>query len=132
MTETTITDRALDAWLAEHLFIVEGGSRQPDGSWTTFRRGSRVDEVPSPTSTGDGMLLVLEAMRERGWYGSASFIAPIYGGECMAQFSRHNPHEGYAEDGRPCVIANDIVSVTAPSLPRAVALAAKTALEASA
>ncbi len=128
---TTITDRALDAWLAEHLFgwEVVGNRRgnwslkEPGGQW---QGGSFMKERGRPwastthciswATTGDGMLAVLEAMRKREWRALMGTWSTGPGYRC--QFYT--------------ITNEERVSALAGSLPRAVALAAKAALEASA
>lgn len=122
-----LTDRELDAWLAEHLFEwVSSGNRR--GNWI-LQPPNAGQGTPSLmkergrgwsatnhkfswwSSTGDGMILVLEAMRERG------LVVKI-----------HAIHAGWAayfrRDSDPWAVRS------ADTLPRAVALAAKKALEA--
>lgn len=117
MTETTI-DRALDEWLAEHLF-----------GWN-LRQSSlddRACDCVEPylnecghqrywTDSGDGMLRVLDAMQQREW-GALMGTWAAGPGYCCQFYTITN------EDG---------VSALADSMPLAVALAAKAALEASA
>lgn len=126
MTITTQVDTtALDAWLAEHLF---DGS--PLDCTAPGHEGSQCWSIPTgPThlavigygpapaysTTGGGMLMVLEAMRERGW-SRAIYEAPI--GE-VVEFARtgdKGEHLAYRA-------ADEL-------LPTAVGLAAKAALEA--
>lgn len=77
----------LDAWLAEHLFGYQevhqevawtgglGSPRKPKSEWPWYRAGDcyetstqrRKVGLESFSTTGDGMLLVMEAMRERGF-----------------------------------------------------------------
>ena len=115
----TMADRELDAWLVEHLFglSVEWHHGQP------YAPQQLVPPVKPYSSTGDGMLMVLEAMRGRGAQGSLFVALPSMSGEplCVARFER--------VDG-PRVI--HMVSNANVSAPRAVAEAAKAALEAEA
>lgn len=100
-----MTDRSLDAWLAEHLFDI------PEA----VVRGLALGASPY-SSTGDGMLHVLEAMRKREWRALMGTWSTGPGYRC--QFYTITNEEG--------------VSALADSLPLAVALSAKAALEASA
>jgi len=122
-------DRELDAWLAEHLFGLEvewdywfpgsdGGKRSAAPSnrdKIPFEVGE-FDCLPSYSSTGDGMLLVLEAMRERR---QTLLIDATYDEkQWWVKWGEDKWHQENA--------------VIDDSLPRAVALAAKAAIEASA
>ena len=81
-------------------------------------------EYPHYSTTGDGMLLVLEKMRERGFRFTLETRNPVRSDlawKPWAQFHRY-------KDGVPMVIQ----SAEADTLPRAVALAALAALEVSA
>ena len=129
MNVDTITDRELDTWLAEHLFgwayypcvlpnAREAFWRSPDGEHHTDCVPDSYGLIPlSYTATGDGMLLVLEAMRKREWLFSVEEYGDDGPHQCV-EFSREIDDKGavmYAPSG---------------ALPRAVALAAKAALEA--
>lgn len=135
-----MTDRELDAWLAEHLFGLgplvwfdDVGPDPDDGrdirGWGGEHAACYADDEPyndpdktwqwtvvgPNSSTGDGMLLVLQAMRERGFHwelqtSKARFSMPGVRHDWSAHFSADNVR----------------------ALPRAVAEAAKAALEASA
>ena len=126
-----LTDRELDAWLAEHLlgwtdcdpaYVSTGWefTDPPDDRVTVGRGrgpGCRHFSLLPTFSTGDGMVLVLEAMRARGWW-------------VLCAVSRL--------DGRWYVQVDSSVSSDmtigeghATTLPRAVAEAAMAALEAS-
>lgn len=122
MTTEKMTDRELDAWLAEHLFgwewvpqrvdILAGGFwRSPDGEHhQTPNQHDFWDCAYS--STGDGMLMVLEAMRERGWsFQLSDGLTETSLWVALFESDRAD-HQIYAD-----------------SLPRAVAEAAKAALE---
>jgi hypothetical protein len=119
-----MTDRELDAWLAEHLFDAhahEWAVDEPVGDEQRWRcSGCRVyftgpNERPPAfiacaySSTGNGMQLVLEAMRERGWY--ATIEAVDRDGRWYCRFNDDSQSYAYTD-----------------SLPRAVAEAAKGAL----
>lgn len=122
----TMTDRELDAWLAEHLFgeqvrwmNIERDHFDTVLDGSTFHCSGMGDCRYS--STGEGMLMVLEAMRERGYY---------YVLRCMDSLVRGNTRIG-------CTFEGDGLSGTgwireADTAPRAVAEAAKAALEAEA
>lgn len=156
-----LTDRELDAWLAEHLFGMRHrwfapadfygtGRDEPlafyfeytDGleSWGWFKSGNpsqeawplasgsvaptktrdgwAISDIARYSSTGDGMLAVLEAMRRNGW--GVSITASSVGGfivEFMRASLDEEPHS---------------VTASAISLSRAVAAAAKRAIEAEA
>lgn len=123
---TALTDGALDVWLAEHLF---GGITHnevhpwpPPGVPSMYAfdvsgphfdtvAGGIMDSQPY-SSTGDGMLLVLEAMRARDWYIDMAWVEAAWHVTVIAP-------AGYFEQESDT------------SLPRAVAEAAKAALEAS-
>ena len=141
MTEATI-DRALDAWLAEHLFgwtVV--GNRL--GNWSLKEPGTGqwggdafMKELGRPwastthciswSTTGDGMLAVLEAMGARHyWFNIETGIG---GNNHIIKVSRGG--EAGETDNSFRALYDEYDSDT--SLPRAVALAAKAALEASA
>lgn len=114
---TELFDRDLDAWLAEHLL---GFKRDRAGALFKHFEGptwSGKDYlVPESSSTGDGMLLILEAMRERGWVG-------------LVKWDGDREHDHYtALFSQP----DNVARIDAHSLPRAVAEAAKAALEAAA
>ena len=133
-TIEVLSDRALDAWLAERLFglvecsfpecreEVEGHDHYhfPGYGWGSWKRADLY------SSTGDGMLLVVEAMRERGWWFSVEEYG-IEGPHQCVEFT-HHPDDS-EEDGIewPTGIAT---ALTPGSFPRAVCEAAKAALEA--
>lgn len=110
-------DRELDIWLAEHLF----GWR--NDKFGVLRPGWFVDledqgenmmlapQVQTWSPTGDGMLLVLKAMRGRGFHSVMGHGVQ----NCYAEFTG---------DSGTVVEIDD-------ALPRAVAKAAKAALEQS-
>ena len=114
-------ERELDAYLAEHLFGLVGCTfdecreaaeerdhyHYPGHGWGSWKRADRY------SSTGDGMLLVLEAMRER-WSWTAE-LSEDTDGKWRVMFDNNS-------DDHECV---------ADTLPLAVALAAKAALEAA-
>ncbi len=68
-SEVAVTDTDLDAWLAEHLlgwtYSAEGGEFP---HWHPIGTYDCTMDVPKLSTTGDGMLMVLEAMRSRRWY----------------------------------------------------------------
>ena len=64
-----VTDTAeLDAWLAENLL---GWTEHTGYWWPPDESMSALEHAPKASTTGDGMLMVLEAMRERKWVSSA-------------------------------------------------------------
>ncbi len=110
----TMTDTAaLDAYLAEHLFGI-----------TLLPEPVTRHAVPEYSTTGDGMLMVLEAMRERGHDGQLGVTIDSYR---QALFSP-----------RGSVLRSLLFGfrsrdwTTADTLPLAVAQAARAALEAEA
>lgn len=119
-------DRELDAWLAEHLFGLVGCTfdecreaaeerkhyHYPGHGWGSWKRADRY------SSTGDGMLQVLEGMRERGFEGKCGISLEQHGYQRWGSFfdGEHDGPRGEAE---------------AATLPLAVALAAKATLEAA-
>ncbi len=116
-----VDTQALDAWLAEHLL---GGPRANPG-WYWFRGTGETDgfpdiDVPGQeplfsgpklSTTGDGMLMVERAIVERGWQIVSGW-----------------------DNESPCwarIVTETAVPIAkADSLPEAVALAARAALEA--
>ncbi|MDE2102550.1 MAG: hypothetical protein KGL39_35210 [Patescibacteria group bacterium] len=143
---TTLTDRELDAWLAERLFGLPLHEWRKTGSISGFQnfyectvdpphgmkcRASNFDLGTRYSSTGDGMLLVLEAMRERGWWGTTNTPDSGMrdsGMSVSASFWRLHLHDSTGPHGEPSRIANDLISREAATLPRAVAEAAYAAL----
>ncbi len=133
---TNVDTAALDAWLAEHLF----GGWHCDGCVESRGKTSIVASAPhwhiaelrltrlAFSTTGDGMLMVLEAMRERGWRfeaisGVDDDLQPGYG----AVFTKNvqiSPNEVMVVP----VGASDRHG--GATLPLAVAQAARAALEA--
>lgn len=119
-----LTDRELNEWLAEHLF---GGTptSDTDAGWDLPALGHFClcgDDGYNhfnPSGTGDGMLLVLEAMRERGWIGVLKVSIDTLS---YAHFSRNARH-GETHH----VMTEDFATESAP---RSVAEAARAALEA--
>lgn len=65
-----LTDTELDAWLAEYLFNFPGTAMHQSNP-SKYRWGENLGtEIEPPakySSTGDGMLQVLEALRKRGF-----------------------------------------------------------------
>jgi hypothetical protein len=121
MTTTTMTDRELDAYLAENLFrwtlmVSDRGFGSRVANATGGLAGLPTYPVPSYSSAGDGLLLVLEAMRERGWNGYTHVVPEdsLY----HAAF-QHESTKSIVLDWHDC-----------DSLPRAVAEAAYAALNA--
>lgn len=125
-TDTQVDTAALDAWIAEHLFGMHHG-RDASGSpyWDYREHLGSVDigvlladvhvAPPAYSTTGDGMLLVLEAMKEH----SASLN--LY------------PPSNYAKRATACYSdGSGWIPFHADTLPTAVALAAKAVLEAEA
>ena len=98
---TEISDRELDIYIAEHLFGISSDVARllSDGPTLIYY-----------SATGDGMLFVLEAMCGRGW-GCELIARPQ--GKWSAEFSKY-------PDGSTALCG---------PLPRAVAEAAKAALE---
>ena len=114
----TMTDRELDAWIAEHLWddarCSRCGRRFSYHPWDGSIDGTACLE-PQPyaySSTGEGMLMVIEAMRERG------YIVIMSRGTLLQSAQAVISREGVTR------------SAVAFSLPRAVAEAARAALEA--
>lgn len=114
-----MNDRELDAFLAEHLF---GWEREQDGCLVVadgpskgyrFYPGEEID--PAYSSTGDGMLQVLEKMRERGFKGSVVWD----------RLDQRSPTHITADWS---VTFDGAAGALNDSLPRAVAAAAFTAL----
>ena len=106
-------DRELDAWLAEHLLGQRWGER-----WT-FRDGGG---PPDLSGSGDGMLLVLGAVEERGWEWALSREGRKY------YMRITDPSQGtFNADGME---DRWLADERAGSAPMAVALAARAALEA--
>ncbi len=117
MTDTA----ALDAWLAEHLLGWTSCNDQTHRyleHWHAPGERLSVRCPPALSTTGDGMLMVLEAMRERRWFYFmwAEGIPPH---RIAAAFA--TVEEGWRDR-----------EVEADTLPLAVALAARAALEAEA
>ncbi len=128
MTSSTeaLTNHELNGWLAEHLF---GWHHLRDiQGWIGGEAGLSVtnQRVPDYSSTGDGMLLVLEAIRERAWVVSIDEASVGPAGARTPENHRRlwdctlKPFDD--EDERYIVEMDE-------SLPRAVALAAKSATE---
>lgn len=124
-----MTDRELDAWLAEHLFgwVYEerlwtdtGGERR--AGWQHPDLVAWLHDFPPAhySSTGDWMLLVLGAMREREF--GIEMVAYEEGGFGVTWWP-----SGYSGSRSQCHGPYD-----SDTLPRAVAEAAKAALEATA
>ena len=133
-------DWELDAWLAERLFGLTVRGPCPGGNvrWCAMpevakdrgiprsaRPGSYDDgvrvfdmTVPPYSATSDGMIKVLEAMRERGWPIEIRWRP--YGGVLVMMGDGLAIGDGLAPGA----------AEWAETLPRAVALAAKAALEA--
>lgn len=121
-TEQAVDTAALDAELAKKLDLPCGyapfdGTEECGVSWEHHRAytGNHVSVTheydPPDLTTGDGMLMVLEAMREAGWLFA---VYNVNDGGYEAQFFRPHGHDSSMED--------------APSLPTAVTLAALSAL----
>lgn len=113
------SDRELDAWLAEHLFgwATHAGM---DGEWRWYKDGESVrDEPDGYSSTGDGMLLVLEAMRGRGF----QFELVNGDGGYLAMFGTQEDFDW---------LDPDFYSRTSAIAPQAVAEAAQVAIQAEA
>lgn len=120
--------RALDAWLTEHLFGWDAEACTCGMCIVNYYCPQHGDHSPLPpyaySTTGDGMLIVLEAMRERGWHGMLDYGFPGDGYWVEAGFTRLvEPAEGRGPFDNAPAAHHD-------SLPAAVALAAKAALEA--
>lgn len=118
-------ERELDAWLAEHLFGWDAApcemtvAYQPCGRKALHRHdGLDIDFPPAYSTTGDGMLLVMEAMRERG-YGI--IVERNSSGDWLSEVYRIEPR---------CVGGAYDFMMPAETGPMAVAKAAKLALEA--
>lgn len=128
-----LTDRELDAYLAEHLLdwyydiSPRGGPYPPQmvfaqNAEQAGRRTSGSTFAPPLSSTGDGMLLVIEAMRGRGWdWEMHAYSNPAMRG---MRFT--------AGASSPAVPSPLAWWADASSLPRAVAEAARAAWEARA
>lgn len=131
-TDTPVLiDLELDAWLGEHLFGLsvewdywfagsDGAKRAGQANnrgQTPFEVGE-FDALPCYSSTYEGMGLVLEAMRQRGWTWILSTISHLdsHAGQLRAQMFNEQAS----------------VDAVAASIPRAVAEAARAALEATA
>ena len=140
----TMTDRELDAYLAEHLFgwadvdahyesrrweftdppyepVTEGRGREPveadpDIKWKQPAHRLHFTTFPCYSSTGEGMLKVIEAMRERG-YDCLTWRWQHQ--DCSALFA--HPHD---------LDRHFLRGTRADTRPRAVAEAARAALEA--
>lgn len=115
-TTDTLPDRELDVWLAEHLFGFTADE---------LTRGSGPFGLPWPpsySSTGDGMLLVLEAMRGRGF----TIDFEVGGGvvDTAQTYTEVNVYSGRAD------YLTQVATVTGTSVPRVLAEAARAALEA--
>lgn len=126
----TMTDRELDAYLAEHLFgwtwpfddplignglypgRIAGYAPEPNDD------GEEFDDVPAYSSTGEGMLMVIEAMRERGWWFS------------VEEYGDDGPHQCVEFDKDGDDYLPTPVAAVPGSLPRAVAEAAAQAIRA--
>lgn len=140
MTTDTLTDRELDFWLAEHLFgwlwVEHAGTRKFMPPWA--RDSKNFDYIDARatfephvrySSTGDGMWLVIETMRERGFSLEVYTVVPTdldlpaNQWAMTATFRRLNGGSSHAMSG--------LEESPDHSLPRAVALAARTALQAS-
>ena len=113
-------ERELDAYLAEHLFgwhrwetFRDQARKMPVTEW--IREGGITSRLPAYSSTGDGMVIVLEAMRGRGFEFSLRLSEDSSQWMAIIIFG---PPIGSA------ICRSD-------TLPRAVALAAKAALEAA-
>jgi hypothetical protein len=111
MTEhSTLTDRELDAALEKRLFGWQGRKVPGEGGWT----------FPHYSTTGDGMLKVLEAMRERSrsirlhWNDVSKLWVAWFSDRPWAPGAAGDLYQDESSDA---------------SLPRAVALAALAALE---
>ncbi len=120
-------DRELDAWLAEHLFGwslvgVKGhwtqGVETRDWSGRPPGQSRGVPHVPALSSTGEGMLKVMEAIRQRGWEWDIAdiHINPEFGGFLWRAFCMRDDVTPYPQ-------------ATHALLPRAVAEAAKEAIK---
>ena len=121
----TMTDRELDAWIAEHLWddarCSRCGRRFSYHPWDGSIDGTACLE-PQPyaySSTGEGMLMVLKAMRERGF--GASIVAREEG-DWWVMIATDHVMDWLTDDR----------AASSPSLPRAVAEAARAAIEAEA
>ena len=96
-------ERELDAYLAEHLFGLVGCTfdecreaaeerdhyHYPGHGWGSWKRADRY------SSTGDGMLLVLEALRARGYvvdvFGNPDTWIALGGGGARHEPTHHRP-----------------------------------------
>ncbi len=118
-TEQAVDTAALDSWLAEHLFgwthlhFTGPAELQRIGLSPT---DDEYEPLPAYSTTGDGMLMVLEAMQERGWFVTLTDYA----------LPRWWEVEFLPDPLKP----GEVVLGKAPVLPTAVSLAAKAALEA--
>ena len=121
-----LTDRELDAYLAEHLLdwyydiSPRGGPYPPQmvfaqNAEQAGRRTSGSTFAPPLSSTGDGMLLVLEAMHGRGYLFIVRSMNSLAAGRpgFMCTFAIEGAVDGRSEGD---------------SLPRSVAEAAKSAI----
>lgn len=106
-----MSDLDLDKWLAEHLF---GFEQNAAGFW--FKRGDPGRMLPRVSSTGNGMLLVLDALKAKLDQEDIHIEHLNYTGWRISTCREEDGWHGWTGD---------------ESLPRAVALAAKAALEAS-
>lgn len=114
-----MTDRELDALVAEKVMgwtLVKGDRERgsPIANELGGLAGMMCGTIPRYSTTGDGMLAVIEAMHKRGW--SCSAEGPDLFGGCWAEFSQMEGKMMRGPDG------------DADSLPRAVCLAALQAL----
>lgn len=129
MPSGELSSRELDAYLAEHLFGREScwmseRAQYVNGETSAHRylvyvdEGSWGPEVHLYSSTGEGMLKVIEAMRERG-YDCLTWRWQHQ--DCSALFA--HPHD---------LDRHFLRGTRADTLPRAVAEAARAAIEAEA
>ena len=108
--------RELDALVAVE---VMGWTRQRLGQWVKPDGGPTIAEPNRYSTTGDGMLEVLERMRGLGWIGVCKVSTDT---RSYARFSRNaRPGETHAVNGK---------DVEADTLPHAVCLAALEAVRA--
>ncbi len=128
MTQAAVTDTAeLDAWLAEHLLgwlrLNSGGWRCTGADTCTHATAPHTNPQvhssvpPALSTTGDGMLMVMQALRERGWEWTIRFredgvhwpgrmypldtSLPFYG----AMFTKGPHGAGNEEDTLPLAVA---------------------------
>lgn len=120
-----LSDRELGERIFADLLGYRRDERRPDQWWCNgaqhYDCDIRPNHHPDEVLTGDGMLLVLEAMRERGW----EWVTQSGDGGWAIAVQHHDGRSsGEMWDGNPTPYPD-------ASLPRAVAEAALEALNAS-